>query len=283
MRALRLVIVVGFIALGCPTLPEAPCQVGIPAVTPYLVQLRPLESLPEQCPQGQQYQVLTASMYRPPESSGPATVVFMPPLSTVEPPSAAQALGRFETFRAPASGVCRVDTLTPATDDAATPTNAPVPVGAVTYSLSDMLVLSDTAHQGTQFQANVVVDYGIPGCNSLKYVAQGVVPVTGCLNDSVCLPEVVATEPWAPAGRGIGSGLPLDNRAFCNLDPALLDNSEVTSLLGVGREAYEDPNDGSLHDVGVCFYSEPFPSLCPSGSTLSTSGPCVVGPGSNPH
>jgi hypothetical protein len=39
----------------------------------------------------------------------------------------------------------------------------------------------------------------------------------------------------------------------------------------------------ALHDVGVCFLSEPFPSLCPAGSTLSTSGPCVVGPGSNPH
>ena len=51
----------------------------------------------------------------------------------------------------------------------------------------------------------------------------------------------------------------------------------------VGRDAYQDPNDGSLHDVGVCFFSEPYPSLCPAGSSLSTSGPCVVGPGSNPH
>jgi hypothetical protein len=229
-------------------------------------------------------------VYRPLGSTDPVTVVFTPPLSTVAPPSAAQALGRFETFRTPASGVCTIDTLTPATDDAATPTNAPSPVGAVTYVFSDMLVLADSKHQGAQLQANLLVDYGIPGCNSLKYVAQAVYAITPCLNDSVCLPEPVATEPWAPAGRGLGSGLPPDNRAFCNMDPALLDNSEVMTVLQsrpyfiqVGREAYQDPNDASLHDVGICFYSEPFPSLCPSGSTLSTSGPCVVGPGSNPH
>jgi hypothetical protein len=93
----------------------------------------------------------------------------------------------------------------------------------------------------------------------------------------------VATALPPPAGRGRGSGLTPDYRAFCNLDPALLDNLAVASMLGVGREMYEDPNDGSLHDVGVCFLSEPYPSLCPPGSTLSTLGPCLVGPGSNPH
>jgi hypothetical protein len=287
---LPLALMLGSIALGCPGVPEAPCQVGVSEITPYLVQLRPTGSLPGQCPQGQQYQALTSSEYRPLGSTEPLTVVFQPPLSTVDPPSAAQAMGRFDTPGAPSSGVCTIATLTPAIDDSATPVNALVPVGAVTYAFSSMEVLSDAVHQATQFGAKVVVDFGIPGCSGLNFVAQAAFPVTPCLNDQICLPDPVPSEPWAPVGRGLGSGLPPDNRAFCNLDPALLDNAEVMAVLQgypyffpVGREAYEDPNDGSLHDVGVCFFSEPFPSLCPAGSTLSTSGPCVVGPGSNPH
>src|SRR5262249_31736517 len=98
MRALPLVIALGPVTLGCSGLPDAPCQVGTAVVTPYLAQLRPVGSVPDQCPQGQQYQALTASVYRPLGSGDPATVVFTPPLSTVDPPSAAQALGRFETF-----------------------------------------------------------------------------------------------------------------------------------------------------------------------------------------
>jgi hypothetical protein len=159
-----------------------------------------------------------------------------------------------------------------------------------------MQVLSDVKHQGSQLQATAMVDYGIPGCPALQYVAQAGYPITPCLDDLICLPIAVTNDVPPPAGRGLGSQLPLDNRAFCNLDPALLDNLEVTGLLSsglagfdyalqspiaVGRGAYQDSS--GAHDVGVCFFSEPFPSLCPSGSTLSTSGPCVVGPGSNPH
>ena len=101
--------------------------------------------------------------------------------------------------------------------------------------------------------------------------------MTPCLDDSVCLPDPVVTEVFAPAGRGGGSGLNRDYRSFCNLDPALLDNPEMASLLAhlSGREAYTD--DQGNHDVGICFLSEPFPSLCPPDSSLSITGPCVVG------
>ena len=285
-------IAVPFLAFaGCPGNPDAPCLVGRsdePSV--YLVQLRPQGDVPTGCPRGQQYQLLAPSQYGDPRTDAPTTVAFQFLGSTVDPPSGAQARGTFTTLLAPLPiGVCTIPTLTPATDDSATPVNAPTAVGSTTYTFSDMELLSDAAHRGRQFQARAVVDYGIPGCNALEYVAQAVLPTSVCLNDSICLPEQVATDLPAPAGRGLGSELAPDYRVFCNLDPALLDNQEVTSLLSdrlstpVGRDAYGDPNDGSLHDVGVCFFSEPFPSLCPPGSTLSTSGPCVVGPGSNPH
>src|SRR5262249_34162191 len=182
-------------------------------------------------------------------------------------------------------GGCSLHTCAAATDDSATPVNAPSAVGPTTYAFTGMEVLSDAAHRGRQFQTRAVVDYGVPGCEALAYVAQAVFPITPCLNDSICRPEQVATDLPAPAGRGIGSQIAPDHRVFCNLDPALLDNPAIGALLGffgAGRGAYSDPQ-GKAHDVGVCFFSEPFPSLCPAGSTLSTSGPCVVGPGSNPH
>ena len=277
--------------LGCETLPEAPCAVGLSDFgAGYLLQLRPQGTVPSGCPQGQQYQFLVASQYFELGTDAPNSVVFQFLGSSI-PDGGSQALGKFTTLLTPPSSkVCTVETLTPATDDNTTPVNSPQETISTTYRFSDMQVLSDVAHGGNQFQAKATVDYGIPGCTSLEFVAQAVFPTRDCLNDSVCLPEQIATDIAPPAGRGLGSGLSPDYRAFCNLDPALLDNPEVTSLLAgfpfflsVGRDAYQDPKDGSLHDVGICFLSEPFPSLCPPGSTLSTSGPCVVGPGTNPH
>lgn len=272
--------------VGCPALPEPPCLVGRSETSAYVVQLRPSGAVPAGCPQGQQYQMLAASQYATPAASDPNTVTFQPIGSSVDPPSGAQASGVFESLLTPpGSDVCTITTFTPATDDGATPVEAPMPVGATTYVFSEMRVLSDAAHRGNQFQARATVDYGIAGCAGLTYVAQGVFPVTACLDDTICLPDPVATDVPPPAGRGLGSGLTRDYRAFCNKDPALLDNPEVGFILGLfgaGRAAYTDP-DGNVHDVGVCFLAEPFPSLCPPGSTLSTTGPCIVGPGSNPH
>jgi len=286
-RRLRVVSLLVVALVGCASLPDAPCLVGRTETSAWLLQLRPSSSLPEGCPQGQQYQLLAASQYATPGVLEPNHVVFQLIGSSVEPVEGAQASGVFESVRAPpGSDVCTVMALTPATDDGATPVNAPGAVGATTYRLSAMEVLSDVLHRGTELQATASVDYGIPGCSDLGYVAQGVFPVTPCLDDSICLPDAVATDLPPPAGRGLGSGLASDVRAFCNKDPALLDNPEIGFLLGAifgaGRDAYVDA-DGNAHDVGVCFLAEPFPSLCPDGATLSTSGPCVVGPGSNPH
>jgi hypothetical protein len=270
---------------ACPGLPDPPCLIGrSDSFSPYLVQLRPAGTIPEACPQGQQYQVLWASMYPTHgQAEPPPLVTFQLAGSSVDPPSGAQATGRFTTFLAPpGSDVCTIPELTPATDDSATPVNAMTPAGPTTYTFSDVKVLSDASHQGSQLEGAALVDYGIPGCPAVEYVAQAVFPITPCLDDSICLPDPVPTDPLPPEGRGVGSLLPADNRAFCNLDPALLDNPEISSILGTGRGAYPDA-DGGVHDMGVCFFSEPFPSLCPSGSTLSTTGPCVVGPGSNPH
>ena len=271
--------------VACSSLPEPPCLVSRSDTgSAYLVQLRPRGDLPAGCPQGQQYQVLIASLYPTfGKSDPPPAVAFQIIGSTVDPQTAAQATGRFTTFLTPpGSDVCTIPELTPAIDDRAKPVNAPNALGPTTYSFSEMKVLSDAAHRGNQFEASAVVDYGIPGCDGLQYVAQAVFPITPCLEDSICLPDPVPTDPIAPEGRGNGSQLSLDYRAFCNLDPALLDNPEMTEILGTGRGVYPGA-DGEMHDMGVCFLSEPFPSQCPSGSTLSTTGPCVVGPGSNPH
>jgi len=227
--------------------------------------------------------VVLASRYSNYGSEDPATVVFQLAGSTVDPPSGAQASGTFTSLRVdPHSNVCAIPSMTTAADDSATPVGAPTPVGTTTYTLSEVEVLADAPHRGNQFQARALVDYGTSGCAGLEYVAQGIFPTTACLDDSICLPQAVATDVPAPAGRGFGSQLSQDYRAFCTLDPALLDNEEVASWLGIGRRAYTD-DAGVDHDVGVCFLSEPFPSLCPPGTSLSTSGPCVVGPGSNPH
>lgn len=284
---------------GCPGNPDPPCLVGrSDEFSAYLVQLRPQGALPAECPQGQQYQVVTASQYGVPQGDAPTPVTFSLPgpfLLAGEPPDSALASGTFTTFLTPADGSCMVPTLTPAVDDQATPVNAPTPTGAATYTFSEMQVLADAPHRGREFQAKALVDYGIPGCGALQYQAQAVFPITPCLNDSICLPDQVSTAPPAPAGRGLGSQIAPDQRVFCNLDPALLGNTEVTTLLSiyaqiltgnfdfqVGRDGYTD-EQGQTHDVGVCFFSEPYPSLCPAGSSLSTSSPCIVGPGSNPH
>ena len=288
MRTHRFLLVVGgvpLVLLACAALSEAPCLVGLSdSQSPYLVQLRPAETIPAACPQGQQYQVLWASMYPTyGKTDPPPEVAFQLAGSMVNPPSGAQATGRFATFfTPPGSNVCTIPELTPATDDSATPVNAESDAGLSTYTFSEVKVLSDALHQGGEFEATAVVDYGIPGCPALHYVAQAVFPITPCLDDAICLPAPIPNDLPSPAGRGLGSLLPADNRVFCNLDPALLGNTEIANYLGIGAGAYVD-GDGGVHDVGVCFFSEPFPSLCPAGSTLSTTGPCVVGPGSNPH
>jgi hypothetical protein len=284
-------LAVGLIVLvaGCASQPDAACLIGLSESGAYLLQLRPNGPFPSQCPQGTQYQMVFAQRYAAYLSESPATIVFF--LAGSSPVAAAEASGEFTSFRvAPPSDVCTIPQMTPALDDRATPVNAATPVGPTTYTFSDVRVLSDAEHRGNQFEARALVDYGIPGCGSLEYVAQGVYPMTPCRNDSVCLPDPVGTEVAAPAGRGNGSQLNRDYRSFCNLDPALLDNPELASppgpeedsLSGAGRDKHTD-DQGNLYDVGICFLSEPFPSLCPPGSTLSTTGPCVYGPGSNPH
>ena len=248
----------------------------------YLVQLRPMGALPPECPQGQQYQVLLPSMYTTYGKSDPPLVTFQLAASNVSPPADAQATGKFTTLLTPpGSRVCTIPELTPAIDDSVTPVNAPSPVGPTTYTFSNVNVLSDAAHRGYQFEALVVVDYGIPGCAGLQYVAQALVVPTACVDDTICLPAPVPDDVPSPWGRGYGSQLSNDYRLFCNLDPALLDNPKVGEWLGIGRGIPD--LEGNPRDVGLCFVAQPFPSLCPTGSTLSTTGPCVVGPGSNPH
>ncbi|RPH68324.1 MAG: hypothetical protein EHM78_19210 [Myxococcaceae bacterium] len=271
---------------ACVGQPDSPCVIQTSDSSPFLVQLRPGGPLAPGCPQGTQYQLILAQRYARYRAEDPATVVFQLAGSAVDPPSGAQASGKFTSFRVvPPSNVCLIPQMTAATDDSATPVHAPEPVAATTYRFSDVQVLSDTAHLGNQFQARAIVEYGVPGCTDAEYVAQGVAPLTPCIDDTICLPQAIATDVPFPAGRGLGSQLSSDYRAYCNQDPALLDNEALKPLIeewGAGRGAYSDAQ-GNPRDVGLCFLSEPFPSLCPAGSTLSETGPCVVGPGSNPH
>jgi hypothetical protein len=280
-------LAIALLVAGCGEIAQPECLIGrSDSSSGYLVQLRPSGPLPSGCPPGQQYQVASAGRYSNYGSEDPATVVFQLGASMG---SGGQASGKFTSFRMTApSNVCTIASMTSAIDDSVTPVGALTPVGTATYTLSEVEVLADALHRGNQFQARALVDYDASGCLRLEYVAQGVFPITPCINDSICLPLPVATDVPPPAGRGYGSQLSEDYRAFCNMDPALLDNSEVTSVLSnlfglnTGRGAYTD-DAGVDHDVGICFLSEPFPSLCPQGTSLSTSGPCVVGPGSNPH
>ncbi len=259
------------IAVACAGQPDAPCLIGAsdafdPRST-YLVQLRPAAPFPAECPQGAQYQLILAQRYAKYHSEDPATVVFQLAGSTVDP-SRAQASGTFTSFRiVPPSNVCVIPAMTSATDDSVTPVGAPGPVAETTYSFSDAQVLSDTAHLGNQFQARALVNYGVPGCLEVEYVAQGVFPLTPCIDDSICLPEAVATDIPFPGGRGLGSQLSPDYRAYCNLDPALFDNAEVASWLfdqvGAGRGAYID-EQGNPEDVGSLLSLRTVPEPLPS-------------------
>jgi hypothetical protein len=275
----RLVPFAAVLVAACAGQPDSPCVIRDSSI--YLVQLRPGTPLPAECPQGTQYQLILAQRFARYRAEDPATVLFQPLGSTVAPSSLAQASGTFTSFRiVPPSNVCVIPQMTPAMDDSATPLEGPEPV-VTTYTFSDVQVLSDTAHQGNQFQARALVNYELPGCTETEYVAQGVFPLTLCIDDKICLPEAIATAIPSPEGRGLGSQLSLDYRAFCNQDPALLGNKELKDL-GIWPEEYLDAR-GDPQGIGICFLSEPFPSLCPAGSTLSETGPCVVGPGSNPH
>jgi hypothetical protein len=273
-----------FLVTACGQ-PDPLCSIGQSDTSGFLVQLRPAAEFPEACPQGQQYQLIYAQQYAAYASEEAATVVFQLGGSRVAPPSQAQASGTFTSFRiVPPGDACLIPRMSDAFDDEVVPANGPAPPGSTRYSLSEVEVLSDAVHLGNQFQAQAIVDYGIPGCGPIEYVAQGAFPITPCVDDSICLPDAVATDVPAPDGRGMGSGFSRDSRAFCNLDPALLDDREIASALSningiaIGRAASAD----GTHAVGICFFSEPFPSQCPPGSSLSTEGPCVVGPGSNP-
>ena len=277
--------------LGCADQPDAPCRVLWSDGSAYLVQLRPSANFPHCGPQGTQYQVILAQQYTPYGTRDPATVVFDLAGSALDPQPDAGAVGQFSSFQiVPPSNECTIAEMTAARDDSVTPVNASAPVSSATYKFSKVRVLSDAAHRGNQFEATAVVNYGLADCTELHYTAQAVFPITLCIDDSVCLPDAVPTDIPTPGGRGSGSGLNADYCAFCNLDPALLENPEMLNVLsnypsvgvGLGRAGYTD-GEGNAHDVGVCFLAEAFPSLCPPGSTLSTHGPCIVGPGSNPH
>src|SRR5262249_28070427 len=142
----------------------------------------------------------------------------------------ADAVGQFGTFRmVSADNACSIGSMSPAVDDSVTPVNAVAPPGSTTYTLSEVKVLSDAAHRGNELEGRALVDYAIPGCPVIEYVAQGIFPLIGCGADADCLPE--------------STGLFPDLRTFCNLDPALLDNVELVDLLG--GEA-----------TGLCFFSE---------------------------
>ena len=160
---------------ACAGQPDSPCVIR-DLSSYYLVQLRPDAPLPAECPQGTQYQLILAQRYPKYRSEDPATVVFQPAGSTLEPPSRAQASGTFTSFRiVPPSNVCVVPQMTPATDDSVTPLDGPEPV-VTTYTFSDVQVLSDTAHQGNQFQARAVVDYELSGLHRNGVRRAGGVP-----------------------------------------------------------------------------------------------------------
>jgi hypothetical protein len=144
-------------------------------------------------------------------------------------------LGHGTLSEVPADGICTIPDVTEMRSD-----TDPLGIGQDTlaYHAHDMKFLSGARYQGATFEA--AVDVTIGSCTA-PYDVQAITPSQApgsCVTDVDC-------DPFAdPAnGRPLGSGINSDFAVACTKDQWVIDY--ITG----------DP------DVGICFFTKPFPGL----------------------
>jgi hypothetical protein len=204
--------------------------------------------------------------------------------ATVPPPDATVdqrtdlAFGAFSSVRAQ-NNLCTVPTLVPAHAVATSGSAGNLKTHDVEYAFSNVTFLDDPAHAGTQLSADLtltvdtscVASYKVEGLYSINYgLLQYVIGVGNapCITDSDCsaFPQPV-TDP-AIALNPSGSGIAPDYAVHCDVPLGqFLHVGPLADVYGIGILGDQMTDSaGNVHDVGACFLSKPFPSLCDGDS-----------------
>lgn len=163
---------------------------------------------------GQRAHFLYQEAYRSPDG-GPKSVAWTPDefaFDAGEPPDPTGdpiARGRLTSTAPDSSGLCVVDGTVPARQE--------IDGGLVTYDFKRVQVVGNSAAQGTELLADVVITRG--SC-SAEYDALGIWPPTSCGSAADCNPY-----PDPDHGRPNGSGLLPALPVECNTGPILGDGA----------------------------------------------------------
>jgi len=120
-----------------------------------------------------------------------------------DPGGSPLALGNWTSFDPDAKDICTVPTMQPATH------------GGTTYTVSNLQVLNEPAHPGTELVASVTYSDGT--CTA-DYDVLGVWPAVACGNDDDCDPCPNNPNSANPYGSGIATDFPVACvNGYCNL------------------------------------------------------------------
>lgn len=238
MTLLRLTLCASLALLaGCQSAANAPCLIQRPPLGGYTMKFT-LEGTP---PAGCQALLppIFGDNWRLDGYSDSAVYMksdlMLYPQDGGDPDPAHAVLGKGTLSAEPVNGLCSIPDVTQMRSD-----TDPLGTGEaeLAYHAHDMSFLSGARYQGSTFEAKVDVTIG--ACNA-TYSVQALTPSqTGgtCVTDVDCNPF---SDP--ANGRPLGSGINPDYAVACTKEAWV-----TTYLTG-------DP------DVGICFFTKPFPGL----------------------
>jgi len=249
-RFLKLVLVVASATAlsACSTsIRDNPCLVWLADNGPYIVKFtakNPADTCHVAADKDGQVDTVAAQIYPQKDVTTiallPYEVVDVDPNTGLRSDAVSLATGTFDNNGVAVDDACTVPTLTPSEN---TDTG-------VKYEYSNLSFIEDAATQGMAFKGDVKVT---DGCTSeFSFVALGWAYFTECSTGADCIPI-----PDPSAGRFVGAPYSPTIQTKCDKSPEV-----VNTLTG-------DP------DLGVCFFANPYPSLCPEGS-LAGDANCPI-------
>jgi len=247
---LKLVLVLGSATAlsACSTsIRDNPCLIWLADNGPYIVKYtakNPADTCGVAGALDGQFSTVSAQLYPQP---GTTTLALLP-YEVVEadadgfrPDTVKIATGVFDNEGQAVDDACTVPTLTESSNSD----------GSTKFQFSNVSFIEDASTQGMAMQGDVTITAG--GCSSdFTFEALGWAYFTECASGADCIPI-----PDPSAGRFVGAPYSPTIQTKCDKSPEV-----VNSLTG-------DP------DLGVCFFANPYPSLCPEGS-LAGDANCPI-------
>jgi hypothetical protein len=249
-RFLKLFLTLGAAAslTACSTsIRENPCLIWLADNGPYILKYtakNPSDGCATTAYFGGSYDLVNAQIYPQPDKSTlallPLNVVDAVGEDGMRDPAIKVATGVFDNSGNATDDVCTVPTLSPAASSD----------GSVKYEFSNLSFIEDGATQGMAFKGDVKITADVLGaCTSeLSFEALAWPYYSTCTQASDCIPI-----PDPSQGRYVGFPLAPTIQTTCDKSQAAQDS------LGLGA------------DEGVCFFANPYPSLCPDGSLAGDS------------